>query len=110
MHPATLRAGRAEHLRQRFPEAQRTITNRYFRIDGQPALFQVQQQFFPRLARLAIAIEAPVTLSFPSTVAPIATVLRLPLVIGSVADLMLATDVLYRPSRFDRFQDCDDQL
>ena len=59
MHPAALLTRGAEYLRQRFPKAQRAITNGYFRIDSQPALFQVQQEFFPRLCGLATRAIAP---------------------------------------------------
>jgi hypothetical protein len=41
MHPAPLRAGRAKHLWERFPETERTITDGQLRIMLQAAPFHM---------------------------------------------------------------------
>jgi hypothetical protein len=54
--PPAFCAGRAKHLRQRFPETQRSVTKDELRIELQTALAQAQQQLFPRRLGFAKAI------------------------------------------------------
>jgi len=56
VHPAALRARRREHLRQRFPEAQRPVADRQLGVDAQATLLHVQQEALPRLLALAVAV------------------------------------------------------
>ena len=56
VEPAALFTGRAEHLAQGVPEAERAIANGQVRGLAQAAALQVQQQFAPALAAFTVAV------------------------------------------------------
>src|ERR1700709_1254613 len=55
MHPAPLMSRGGEDLVGRLPEAERAVTDGYFRGDLQPTAFRLDEQFVPALRALAHA-------------------------------------------------------
>ena len=59
MHPTPLPAALTVHLTQRFPKAQRPIPNCEGWRLHEPSAFEVQQEVFPGLLALTVAIPEP---------------------------------------------------
>src|SRR3954471_19540847 len=55
VHPAALMSRGGEDFVERLPEAERAVTNGYFRGDLQPTAFSLDEQFVPALRALANA-------------------------------------------------------